>query len=71
MTLIPSKLPHAEIRDSLAPLIGGTDKGSFILVTFSLVHEARDAIDKRYSQLVADFPFGKDVITRSEGNGRR
>jgi hypothetical protein len=61
--IIPSKLPQAEIRESLAPMIGGTDKGSFIPVTFALVPEAREAMKTRYSQLVADFPFDKDVIT--------
>jgi hypothetical protein len=47
----------------LTPLIGGTDKGSFIPVTFAMVPEARDAIDVRYKQLVADFPLDKSTIT--------
>jgi hypothetical protein len=63
MPIIPSKLPQAEIRESLAPMIGGTDKGSFIPVTFALVPEAREAMKTRYSQPVAYFPFDKDVIT--------
>ena len=46
----------------MAPTIGGADKGSFIPVTFALVPEAREAMKTRYSQLVADFPFDKDVI---------
>jgi hypothetical protein len=63
MPVIPSKLPQAEIRNSLVPMISGDDKGSFIPVTFALVPEAREAMKMRYSQLVADFPFDKDVIT--------
>jgi hypothetical protein len=63
MPIIPSKLPQAEIRDSLAPMIGGANKGTFIPVTFALVPEAREAMKTIYSQLVADFPFDKDVIT--------
>jgi hypothetical protein len=47
----------------LAPLIGGTEKGTIIPVTFAMVPEARDAIDVRYKQLVADFPFDRDTIT--------
>jgi hypothetical protein len=63
MPVIPLKLPQTEIRDSLVPMIGGADKGSFIPVTFALVPEAREAMKTRYSQLVTDFPFDKDVIT--------
>jgi hypothetical protein len=63
MPVIPSRLPQAEIRDSLVPIIGWADKSSFIPVTFALVSEAREAMRTRYSQLVADFPFDKDVIT--------
>jgi hypothetical protein len=44
-------------------MIGGADKGSFIPVTFVLAPEAREAMKTRYAQLVADFPFDKDVIT--------
>jgi hypothetical protein len=43
--VIPSTLPHADIRDALAPLIGGAEKGTFIPVTFAMVPEARDAMD--------------------------
>jgi hypothetical protein len=67
MAVIPSKLLHAETRESLAPMIGGADKGSFIPVTFALLPEAREAMKMRYSKLVADFPFDKDVITPFEG----
>jgi hypothetical protein len=63
MSVIPSKLPQAEIRDTLVPMIGGADKGSFIPVSFALVPKAREAMRTRYAQLVADFPFDKDVIT--------
>jgi hypothetical protein len=41
---------------------GASASLSFIPVTFALVPEAREAIGKRYSQLVADFPFDKDAI---------
>jgi hypothetical protein len=67
-TIIRSALPQAEIRDALAPLIGGTDKGTFIPVTFAMVPEARDAMDVRCKQLVANFPFGKDRITPFGGD---
>jgi hypothetical protein len=67
-TVIPSALPQAEIRDALAPLIDGTDKGTFIPVTFAMVPEARDAMDVRYTQLVAKFPFHKDPITPFGGD---
>jgi hypothetical protein len=63
MSVIPSKLPQAEIGDSLVPMIGGADKGSFIPVTFALVPEAREAMRTRCTQLVADFHFDKDVVT--------
>jgi hypothetical protein len=65
---IPSALPQAEIRDALAPLIGGTDKGTFIPVTFAMVPEARNAMDVRYKQLVANFFFDKDPITSFGGD---
>jgi hypothetical protein len=48
MPVIPSKLPQAGIRVSLVPMIGETDKGSFIPVTFALVPEAREAKKTRY-----------------------
>jgi hypothetical protein len=67
MPVIPLKLPQAEIRDSLVWMIGGADKGSFIPVTFALVPEAREAMKTRCTQLVADFPFDKDVITPCGG----
>jgi hypothetical protein len=66
--VIPSALPQADIRDALAPLIGGTEKGTFIPVTFAMVPEALDAIDVRYKQLVADFPFDRDTITPFGGD---
>jgi hypothetical protein len=47
-------------------MIDGADNGSFILVTFALVPEVREAMKTRYAQLVADFPFDKDVITSFE-----
>jgi hypothetical protein len=40
----------------------GTEKGSFIPVTFALMPEAREAIGKGYSQLVANFLFDGDTI---------
>jgi hypothetical protein len=46
--VIPSTLPHTDIRDALAPLIGGAEKGMFIPVKFAMVPEARDAMDVRY-----------------------
>jgi hypothetical protein len=58
--VIPSTFPHADIRDALAPLIGGAEKGTFIPVTFAMVPQARDAMDVRYKQLVANFPVGGD-----------
>jgi hypothetical protein len=61
--VIPSTFPHADIRDALAPLIGGTERGTFIPFTFAMVPEARDAMDVRYKQLVANFPFHREVIT--------
>jgi hypothetical protein len=67
MSVIPSKLLQAEIRESLAPMIGGADKDSFIPVTFALVPEAHDTINTKYSQLFADFPFNKDIIAQFGG----
>jgi hypothetical protein len=62
-TILPSALPYAEIRDALSPLIGGTDKGTLIPVTFAMVPEARDAMEVRNKQLVANFPFDREPIT--------
>jgi hypothetical protein len=67
MPVIPSRLQQAEIRESLVPMIDGADKSSFIPVTFALVPEAREAMKTRCAQLVADFPFDKDVITPFRG----
>jgi hypothetical protein len=61
--VIPSTLPHANIRDALAPLTGGTEKGTFIPVTFAVVPEARDAMDVRYKQLVANFLLDGETVT--------
>jgi hypothetical protein len=66
--VIPSTLPHADIRDALAPLIGGAKKGTFIPVTFAMMPEARDAMDVRYKQLVANFPFDREATTPFGGN---
>jgi hypothetical protein len=54
MLVILSKPPQTEIQDSLKPVIGGADKGSFIPVTLALVPKAREAMKSRYSKLVAD-----------------
>jgi hypothetical protein len=67
-TIISSSLLQAEIQDALAPLIGGTDKDTFIPVTVAMASEARDAIDMRYKQIVANFPFNKDPITPFGGD---
>jgi hypothetical protein len=48
-------------------MIGGTEKGSFIPVTFALVREAREVIGKRYSELAADIPFNRDTIVPFKG----
>jgi hypothetical protein len=66
--VIYSTLPQADIRDAFAPLIGGTEKGTFIPVTIAMVPEARDAIDVRYKQLVVDFPFDRETITHFGGD---
>jgi hypothetical protein len=60
--VIPSTLQNADIRNALAPLIGGAEKGTFIPVTFAVVPETRDAMDVRYKQLVANFPFVWETI---------
>jgi hypothetical protein len=67
-TVMTPALSQAEIRDALAPLIGGTDKGTFIPVTFAMVPEAREAMDVRYKQLVAKCLFDKDPITPFGGD---
>jgi hypothetical protein len=66
--VIPSTLPHADIRDALAPLIGGAENGTCIPVTFAMVPEARDAMDVRYKQLVADFAFDRETTTPFGGD---
>jgi hypothetical protein len=62
-TVIPSTFPHADIGDALSPLIGETEKGTFIPVTFAMVPEARDAMDVRYKQLAANCPFDREAVT--------
>jgi hypothetical protein len=66
--VIPSTLPHADIRDALAPLIGDAEKGTFIPVIFAMVPETRDTMDLRYKQLVANFPFDRETITHFGGD---
>jgi hypothetical protein len=66
-SIIPLNLPHAEIRDALIPLIGGTDKGTFIPVTFAKMPKAREAVEVRYKQLVANFPVDREAIDPRTG----